>query len=82
MAIHTPVIVSKLPWVNEKFVPGKHILTVDANDSNDLANNICKVIKGDYNIDIKDAYKIIKKKLDMRIENQKLLDYYYSNLIK
>jgi len=82
MATLTPVIVSDLPWLKDKFKQGKHLLTVRVQDENQLAEQVLKVLRGECSLDLHSPYKIVKDKINMRKENRKLEDLYVSILFQ
>lgn len=76
MACLTPVIVSDLPWVKGKFLPGRDLITVPVRDHNALASVIINVLAGAKTIDLKSAYNIVKDCINMQTENEKLEKFY------
>jgi glycosyltransferase involved in cell wall biosynthesis len=81
MACKTPVIVSDLPWLYSKFIPGKHLLTVPARDSEKLADSIINYFTNSLKtIDIDSAYRVVFEKINLKTENGKLEELYYKIL--
>jgi glycosyltransferase involved in cell wall biosynthesis len=72
MAVKTPVIVSDLPWFKGKFINGKHLIAVPAQDEMVLAQSIIKLINKEVELDIESAYSIVFNKINMLVENKKL----------
>jgi glycosyltransferase involved in cell wall biosynthesis len=81
MACKTPVIVSDLPWLYSKFIPGKHLLTVPVRDSEALADSIINYFATKLKIvDIDLAYKVVFEKINLKKENGRLEEMYYKIL--
>jgi glycosyltransferase involved in cell wall biosynthesis len=81
IACKTSVIVSDLPWIYSKFIPGKHLLTVPVRDSEKLADSIINYFTNKSRaIDIEAAYDIVFKKINFNNENRKLEELYYRTL--
>jgi len=72
MATLTPVIVSDLPWLKNKFEPGKHLLTVRVRDEIQLAEQILNLLQGEHSLDLKSSYNIVDEKINMFKENKRL----------
>ena len=51
MATKTPVIVSELPWYKNKFIPGKHLITVPVKDEIFLAKAIIEILNNEVVLD-------------------------------
>jgi len=76
IATKTPVIVSDLPWLKGKFIPGKHLISVPIRDEIALSDEIIRILKGDSVIDLKEAYNIVFDKINVVKENDKLEKLY------
>ena len=80
MATMTPVIVSDLPWLNAKFTPGKHLITVPVRDKNILAVEIINILNGNTVVNLKSAFNIVYEKINMMDENA-YLEHLYNSLL-
>ena len=76
MAVKKPVIVSNLPWIDGKFINNQDLVTVDCNDNKKLSQLILDILKNKLTLDLNNAHKIIKEKINMKIENERLNQYY------
>jgi glycosyltransferase involved in cell wall biosynthesis len=72
MATMTPVIVTDLPWLKDKFIHGKHLVSVPVRDEKTLSVEIINVLGENRSIDKEAAYKIVFEKINMEIENLRL----------
>ncbi len=80
MATKTPVIVSDLPWLKEKFIPDIDLITVPVRDANALSCKIIEVLNNNSSIKLESAYNIVYEKINMLTQNKRLVDLYKSVL--
>lgn len=76
MACMTPVIISDLPWIEGKFIPGRDLVTVPVRDHESLASAIISVLDGSKTIDVESAYNIVRDRVNMDTENERLEVFY------
>jgi glycosyltransferase involved in cell wall biosynthesis len=81
MACGTPVIVSELPWHQDKFVHKTDILTVPVKDSESLAKAIIQLLNKDIQLNTDQAFEKVFLNINMDSENQKL-EQLYNRLLK
>ena len=72
MAMKTPVIVSDLPWLYDKFDPEVHLIKVEATDHQKLAMAILGILAKDRSPDVDRAYDQVFQNINMEKENKKL----------
>ena len=80
MATKTPVIVSELPWFEDKFIPDINLITVPVRDKEALSSKIIKVLKKNNVINLESAYNIVYEKINMIKEADRLERFYKSLL--
>ena len=76
MACLTPNVVTDLPWLYSKFIPGKHLLVCPARDEEALAEKINTALNGNHNLDLLSAYDIVYEKINLMRENERLESLY------
>ena len=76
MATKTPVIVSDLPWLKDKFLPGKHLIVIEKINEIILGNKIIRVLESKSNLDLTQAYNIVYNNINVIKENNKLDNLY------
>lgn len=81
MATLTPAVVSDLPWLKSKFVPGKHLSIVPVRDSSALAAAILKLLNNNMKLELDSAYQIVYQRINKNKENEKL-DNFFISLLK
>ena len=72
MATMTPVIVSDLPWLKDKFKSEINLITVPVKDSKALSYKIIEVLNNKSSINFESAYNIVYEKINMFTENKRL----------
>lgn len=72
MAMKTPVIVSDLPWLYDKFDPTKHLIKVETLDHQKLAEAIIGILAKRHSPNIDQAYDQVFQNINMESENRKL----------
>ena len=81
MACMTPNIVTDLPWLYSKFIPGKHLITCPIRDAEILACRISEVLNGKHTIDLDNTFSIVYDQVNLQKENYKL-ELFYNQLIR
>ena len=72
----TPNIVTDLPWLYAKFMPGKHLITCPVRDSSQLAERIIGVLNGKLKVDLASAYDVVFNQINLQKENSELELFY------
>lgn len=80
MACLTPNIVTDLPWLYNKFIPGKHLVTCSVGDCNSLGDAIIDILNGKTKVDLSAAKDVVYDKINLINENNKLEQLYYDLL--
>lgn len=80
MAIKTPIIVSGLPWLKDKFTPGKHLVTVPDRDPYALAEAIVQVLEKKIQLDLDSSYQVVYQRINMVKENDKLEELFNTEI--
>ena len=81
MACMTPNVVTDLPWLYDKFVPDKHLITCPVRDADLLADKILSLLNSKITLDLDSAYDVVFNQINFEKENNKLNDF-YTNLLK
>lgn len=80
MATKTPVIVSDLPWLKNKFIPNVDLMIVPVRDEEALSSKIVQVLKNKNVLNLESAYNIVYNKINMVKENNRL-EILYNQLL-
>lgn len=81
MATMTPVIVSDLLWLKDKFISGKDLISVPVKDEFKLSEKIIELLKTPNIIDTNHAYRVVYDHINKDTENLKLEELYNALLI-
>jgi len=76
MACLTPNIVTDLPWLYNKFIPGSHLITCAIRDEESLAYHSIELLEGKIKVDLKAAQKVVFEQINLFKENQRLENLY------
>jgi glycosyltransferase involved in cell wall biosynthesis len=76
MACGTPVIISELPWYQDKFKNNQDLITVPVKDEEALAKAILLILEGEKIIDLQSAYNKVKQNMDKNILSQRMERFY------
>jgi len=80
MAMKTPVIVSALPWLKDKFISNTDLMIVPVRDEDALSSKIIQVLKNNSFINLESAYNVVYEQINMVKENRRLENLYISIL--
>lgn len=82
MACKTPVIVTDLPWWEDKFIPNRDLMIVPRRDEKALSSKIIQTLNNNCVINLESAYNIVYEKINMLTENKRLESLYTTILLK
>lgn len=76
IACETPVIVSDLPWLKNKFIKGIDLEVVPVRDINKLSETIINVLNNKSKIQLNKAMEKVYKNMNYKKEAEKLYQFY------